>query len=339
MNNGKITAAIINSAAALLCSVAVAVGGSTVANKVCDNKLAIAGGSASGAGSSYSEQVGTDDSQGSVIVGENGETTPNDSEGTLDVAVDSASDGTQAESSDSSAQSSSDSAASSSSSSASSQSGSSSAPKEITLAAGLTSTNKEEVLKFYQLAAAKNESKTFHQSMTLEDLQGGKGAVGGLINAFTPIAKKALEKNSNDNQGVPGTPEAIKASDWKSAKAVNDGTYTTLDIRVVDQTDGANGKSHEGPVGRSISVLDGVQRALDDLDGVTVDFSNAKFALKYTNAYIKVKIKNSTGEFVKGTGEWHHTVNVEMDNLNVKLAVFNVTLRGATGRVNYLVTY
>ena len=339
MNNGKITAAIINSAAALLCCIAVAVGSSTVANKVCDNKLAIADGFASGAGSSYSEQAGTDDSQGSVIVGENGETTPNDSEGTLDVAVDSASDGTQAESSDSSAQSSSDSAASSSSSSASSQSGSSSAPKEITLAAGLTSTNKEEVLKFYQLAAAKNESKTFHQSMTLEDLQGGKGAVGGLINAFTPIAKKALEKNSNDNQGVPGTPEAIKASDWKSAKAVNDGTYTTLDIRVVDQTDGANGKSNEGPVGRSISVLDGVQRALDDLDGVTADFSNAKFALKYTNAYIKVKIKNSTGEFVKGTGEWHHTVNVEMDNLNVKLAVFNVTLRGATGRVNYLVTY
>lgn len=339
MNKSKITVAIINSAAALLCCIAVAVGSSTVANKVCDNKLAIADGFASGAGSSYSEQAGTDDSQGSVIVGENGETTPNDSEGTLDVAVDSASDGTQAESSDSSAQSSSDSAASSSSSSASSQSGSSSAPKEITLAAGLTSTNKEEVLKFYQLAAAKNESKTFHQSMTLEDLQGGKGAVGGLINAFTPIAKKALEKNSNDNQGVPGTPEAIKASDWKSAKAVNDGTYTTLDIRVVDQTDGANGKSNEGPVGRSISVLDGVQRALDDLDGVTADFSNAKFALKYTNAYIKVKIKNSTGEFVKGTGEWHHTVNVEMDNLNVKLAVFNVTLRGATGRVNYLVTY
>ena len=339
MNKSKITVAIINSAAALLCCIAVAVGSSTVANKVCDNKLAIAGGSASGAGSSYSEQAGTDDSQGSVIVGENGETTPNDSEGTLDVAVDSASDGAQAESSDSSAQSSSDSAASSSSSSASSQSGSSSAPKEITLAAGLTSTNKEEVLKFYQLAAAKNESKTFHQSMTLEDLQGGKGAVGGLINAFTPIAKKALAKNSNDNPGVPGTPEAIKASDWKSAKAVNDGTYTTLDIRVVDQTDGANGKSNEGPVGRSISVLDGVQRALDDLDGVTADFSNAKIALKYTNAYIKVKIKNSTGEFVKGTGEWHHTVNVEMDNLNVKLAVFNVTLRGATGRVNYLVTY
>ena len=42
MNKSKITVAIINSAAALLCCIAVAVGSSTVANKVCDNKLAIA---------------------------------------------------------------------------------------------------------------------------------------------------------------------------------------------------------------------------------------------------------------------------------------------------------
>lgn len=338
MNKSKITTAIINSVAALLCCAIVVAGSITITNKVCDNKVKVADSKGpGGAGSSYSESVDSGLSDDGAVSGSDGEAAMNEGEGTLDVSADSASADASSSDADASSQSS---QGSSGSSSASSSSASNSGSKEITLAAGLTSTNKEEVLKFYQLAAAKNESKTFHQSMTLEELDGGSGAVAAAINAFTPIAKKALEKNSNDSQGVPGKPEAIKASDWKSAKAVNDGTYTTLNIQVVDQTDGPNGKSNEGTVGRSISVLDGVQRALDDLNGVTVDFANAtKFNLKYTNAYIKVKIKNSTGEFVKGTGEWHHTVNVEMDGLNVKLAVFNVTLKGAHGKVNYLVTY
>ena len=347
MNKSKITTAIINSVAALLCCAIVAVGSTSVANKVCDNKLKVAEKSGAGAGTSYSESVGTDTSADAAAASADGTADA----GTADAAAASA-DGTadagtadagtaDAGTADASSQGdqSSSGGSSSSSSSSSGNSGAAAAKKEITLAAGLTSTNKEEVLKFYQLAAAKNESKKFHQTMTLEELNGGSGAVGGAINAFTPIAKRALEKNSNDNDGVPGKPEAIKPSDWKSAKAVNDGTYTTINVQVVEQTDGANGKTNEGTVGRSIGVLDGVQRALDDLDGVTADFSNAQFALKYTNAYIKVKIKNSTGEFVQGTGEWHHTVNVEMDNLNVKLAIFNVTLRGASGKVNYLVTY
>ncbi|MBQ7744585.1 MAG: hypothetical protein IJT85_03320 [Ruminococcus sp.] len=343
MNNGKIKSAIIGSIAALLCCAIVAAGGNTVANKLCDNKLEVAEKSASGSGSSNSESIDADFS-GDIAAdaGTDSADAADTGDTSADAAADAGTDAAEADSgTDAAADTSSDAApASSSSSSSSSSSNASSGKKEITLAAGLTSTNKEEVLKFYQLAAAKNESKTFHQTMTLVELNGGSGAVGGAINAFKPIAKRALEKNSNDNQGVPGKPELIKASDWKSAKAVNDGTYTTLNIQVVEQTDGANGKTNEGTVGRSIGVLDGVQRALDDLDGVTVDFSNAKkFNLKYTNAYIKVKVKNSTGEFVKGTGEWHHTVNIEMDGLNVKLAVFNVTLKGASGKVDYLVTY
>ena len=340
MNNGKIKSAIIGSVASLLCCAIVAAGGTTVANKLCDNKLAVAEKSASGSGASNSESIDADTSDAFADAGT--DSTAAETADTGDTSADAAEPASADTASDSStdtpAEAASDSAPASSSSS-NSGSKAPSAPKEITLAAGLTSTNKEEVLKFYQLAAAKNESKIYHQSMTLVELNGGSGAVGAAINAFRPIAKRALEKNSDDNPGVPGTPEAIRASDWKSAKAVNDGTYTTLDIRVVEQTDGANGKSNEGPVGRSISVLDGVQTALDELDGVTADFSHAKFALKYTDAYIKVKIKNSTGEFVKGTGKWHHTVNVAMDNLNVKLSVFNVTLNGASGKVDYLVTY
>ena len=330
MNKSKISVAIITSVAALVCCVAVAVAGTTITQKICDNKKEIATASASA-------NVSADD-------GDNYYSDGDYTDASADVSGDVSADGTVSTddtSADASADTATagDSASGSASSGSSSQSaGSASTSKVITATSGLQSSDKAEVLKYYQLVAAKNEKKTYKTTMTLKKLDGGSGAIGSFISMFEPVAKKALDKNSTENEGVPGVPEKIKVTDWKSATAVNDGTYTTLNIQVVPQTDGPNGKVHEGTVGRSISVLDGVQAAVDQLDGFSADFENGKLALNYKNAYIKVKVKNSTGEFVKGACEWHHEVNVDIDHLDVKM-VFNVKLNGTKGVVDYKVAY
>lgn len=213
--------------------------------------------------------------------------------------------------------------------------------KEITLTSGLNSTDVNEVLKYYKLVAEHNKKKEgqYVTKMSLKSLNGGSGAVGSLVSAIEPIGKSALDKNSTAGDNIPGTLDKIQASDWQNAKAVNDGTYTTITINVKPQTDGAKGKSNEGTVGRSIGVLDGVQTALDQMNGVSADFDNAKFSLVYDHAYIKVKVKNSTGDLVKGSCEWHHQVNVNMDELTAKVTVFKATLKGAKAVIDYSVKY
>ena len=213
--------------------------------------------------------------------------------------------------------------------------------KEITATSGLNSTDVNEVLKYYKLVAEKNKKKQgqYVTSMSLKDLNGGAGAVGSLVSAIKPIGEKALAKNSTAGDNIPGTLDKIQAADWQSAKAVNDGTYTTLTIDVKPQKDGPNGKSNEGTVGRSIGVLDGVQTALDEMGGVSADFASAKFELLYDHAYIHVKVKNATGELVKGSCEWHHQVNVTMDNLTVKVTLISATLKGASAVIDYSVKY
>lgn len=215
------------------------------------------------------------------------------------------------------------------------------AAKNITLTSGLNSTDVNEVLKYYKLVAEHNKKKQgqYVTKMSLVSLNGGSGAVGKVVSAIEPIGKKALEKNSTAGDNIPGTLDKIQASDWQNAKAVNDGTYTTITINVKPQTDGAKGKSNEGTVGRSIGVLDGVQTALDEMDGVSADFDNAKFSLVYDHAYIKVKVKNSTGELVKGSCEWHHQVNVNMDELTAKVTILSATLKGAKAVIDYSVKY
>lgn len=328
MNKSKISVAVINCVTALVCCVAVAVAGSTITQKICDNKKEMATVSASGSAdtSADDEAYYSDGAAADASADVSGDGSVDGAVSTDDTAADASADSSSSE-------------GSASTSGGSSQSaGSASTSKVITATSGLQSSDKAEVLKYYQLVAAKNEKKTYKTTMTLKKLDGGSGAIGSFISMFEPIAKSALDKNSTENEGVPGVPEKIKVTDWKSATAVNDGTYTTLNIQVVPQTDGPNGKVHEGTVGRSIGVLDGVQAAVDQLDGFSADFENGKLALNYKNAYIKVKVKNSTGEFVKGACEWHHEVNVDIDHLDVKM-VFNVKLKGTKGIVDYKVAY
>ncbi len=326
MNRSKITVTVINCITALVCCVSVAVAGMTITNRICENQKNIAEVSANGSSASQSEFSSDEsyDASGEENSGSSDSADVNTDSGSADTSEGENSQGSDQQSG--------------SESNSGSASGSTAA-KNITATSGLQSTNKSEVLKYYKLVAKVNEKNTCKTQMKLVELTGGSGFVGSVISSVKPIAESALAKNSNEWQGIAGDPQKIKESDWKSATAVNDGTYTTLNIKVVSQTDGPNGKTHEGSVGRSMSVLDGVQAAINEMNGVSADFENGKVSLVYDNAYIKVKIKNSTGEFVKGACEWHYRVNVNLDDLSVKVIGIPAHLKGAKGIVDYTVTY
>lgn len=322
-NKASVAPSIIKSVAAVACCVTLALTSTSITDKVCENRKAIA------------EKSGGSASVSSIVDDFAGDATSTDFTGD---ATDAVTDDASASADDTSATDDTSAAADDTSSDTSSQD--KGAAKEITLTSGLSSTNKAEVLKYYKLVAAKNaKAGNYVTKMTMTSLDGGSGAVGGLISAFKPIATSALDKNSVTSDNLPGKPETILESDWESAKAVNDGKFTTVTIKLKDQTDGANGKGYEGTVGRSIGVLDGVQTALDNLPGVSADFANSKFALVYNDAYIKIKVNNATGELVKGANTWHYVVNVIFDNLPVKVTFISATLNGGKGTIDYTITH
>lgn len=214
----------------------------------------------------------------------------------------------------------------------------SSAPKKIALKNGLNSTDVSEVLEFYKLAAAKNIGNHYHKQMNLISMYGGE-KYDKYISVFEPIAKKAIANNIIDDDPLPGAPQEIKVSDWKSAKAVTDGKYTTVTAEIVPQTDGANGTLYGGPVGRSICVLDGFDTAVNEMPVVSADFENGNVQIEYLNPSISVKINNSTGKFVKGHCKWHYLVHPSLYHLNGKIIGFNITIKNAEGYIDYTVSY
>lgn len=210
---------------------------------------------------------------------------------------------------------------------------------QITLEAGLNSTDVQEVLEFYKLAAAKNVGKQFTKTLDLLSLDGGEGKVASYVNVFEPIAKKAVAKNTVTDDPLPGQYELIRSGDWESASAVSDGTYTTIRVQVVPQTDGANGKQFSGSVGRSMTVLDGVDQAVNELPGVSADFENGEVEIAYLDPTITVKVDNRTGSFVAGTCKWTYRVRATMVSLDAKVLAFNVHLQNAKGEIDYTVSY
>jgi len=200
-----------------------------------------------------------------------------------------------------------------------------------------TPETKAEIVEFYKKAAIASDSTAKGQDkMEMTKLDGGSGLVGGLVSAFEPIAKKALSNNSGTTNGITGGYEKLTEADVANATAKDDGKYTTIHIDLKNQTDGMNGKSNEGSVGHGVSVLDGVQKAIDELNGVDVDTSEGSIKLQYHNAYIDAKIDNATGKIV--SGKWHHTVDILINNVKVKIGIISATLKDAIGQVEYTVT-
>ncbi len=197
---------------------------------------------------------------------------------------------------------------------------------------------KEEIVEFYKAAAAASDKAGVKTSnvMKLEDLQGGSGAVGGFINLFKPIVSSTLEKNSSTDDHITGGYKNLTADDVASATAKSDGKYTTITINLKEQTDGMNGSSKEGHVGHGISVLNGMQQAIDELNGVDVDASGGTLNIRYNNAKIQVKVDNETGRIVSGT--WSYRSNVTIDNVKAKIGIIGVTLKDASAIISQTIT-
>lgn len=202
---------------------------------------------------------------------------------------------------------------------------------------GLNSTDAKAVVAFYNKAvkaSVKNPTKG-KQTMKLEKLE-GTGGLGKILGSFEGIAKKALEKNSTDTNYIPaGDHGDVLPTDVKNAKATNDGKYTTVSFDVKPQTDGPKESSSKGPVGRSIGTLGNVQNALDQLPGVSVTSGIENIKLTYDHAYVTVKIDNNTGKIVSGT--WHYKVNVNVNNLGVKVIGIPASVDTLHGIVDYTV--
>ena len=210
---------------------------------------------------------------------------------------------------------------------------------ELSLESGLNSTDVSEVLAFYQLAAAKNDVKQYTKTLELISLDGGEGKVGSYVSVFEPIARKAIAKNSVTGDVLPGKYKTIRPSDWQSASAVSDGTYTTIRVQVAPQTDGADGREFDGSCGRSMTVLNGVQMAVDEMPGVSADCENGKVSVEYLNPSITVKVDNRTGKFVPGSCRWYYRVHPLISSLDAKVLAFNVHLQNAEGYIDYTMSY
>ncbi len=203
---------------------------------------------------------------------------------------------------------------------------------------GLNSTDAKAVVAFYNKAVnatVKNPPKG-KQTMRLEKLE-GTGGLGKILGSFEGIAKKALEKNSTETTWIPaGDHGDVLPTDVKNAKATNDGKYTTVSFAVNPQTDGPKESTSKGPVGRSIGTLGNVQNALDQLPGVSVTSGMENIKLTYNDAYVRdVKIDNATGKIISGT--WHYKVNVNVNNLGVKVVGIPASIDTLTGIVDYTV--
>ena len=110
-------------------------------------------------------------------------------------------------------------------------------------------------------------------------------------------------------------------------------------MHVVPQTDDAYGKEFEGPVGRSMTVLNGMAAAIDEMPGVSADFGNGQVEVQYQNPTIRVRIDNRTGAFVPGTCTWSYRVHPVLTSLDAKVLAFKVHLQGANGYIDYTMSY
>ena len=227
--------------------------------------------------------------------------------------------------------------------------------KTITLTSGLTSSDVSEVLTYYKLVAKKNTDLKMKKEMSMAYLNVGTLIIDG--ESDSPNREKGLsyfQKGADFALGFaggkvsfPGDPSAIQTSDWQSAKAVNDGTYTTVTVNVKPQVDSYNGKEYEGSVGRSMQVLPGFDTAITTINNfplisMTADFAHGDVKIEYQNPTIKIKVLNSTGELVKDSCKWSYRTKIYLNDLNATMKVtknHTVEIKNSNGAVDYSVNY
>lgn len=222
--------------------------------------------------------------------------------------------------------------------------------KNITLTSGLNSNDVSEVMEYYKLVAKKNASLKMKKNLSLVSLDCKQVLIDGKsdpekleigMNVFDKAARVGL-KIASGKTTFPGNPSALRVSDWKNAKAVNDGTYTTITVSVTPQKDGYNGKEFEGSCGRSMQVLAGFDTAMESLSMMTADFEHGDVSIEYQNPSIKLKVLNSTGELVENSCKWYYKTKINLNRLDATMKVMkmhDVHLEKSIGVIEYSVTY
>lgn len=183
---------------------------------------------------------------------------------------------------------------------------------------GLNSTDKAEIIKFYQAAANKMTKTNKKQNLSLVGDLSGEGAIANLVSKFSSNINNALSKNSTVTQGVPGGYSKLVASDLISASAKSDGKYTNITMKVKEQTDGAKSSWDRGPVGHAIGVLGDVDGAIKEL-GVPVKYEDANIKLTYKSPMVTAKIDNNTGKIVSAT--WGYDVHIDARDITVAYVI------------------
>ncbi len=200
--------------------------------------------------------------------------------------------------------------------------------------------SKEQIVKYYKLAAAKSSNVTSKKTMVMKELvvNEGDGLLAKFVDMATPLFKDALAKNSTEFMGITGGYGNLVPSDVKTAKAYKSGNYTVIELTMVEQVDGAHGQEKEGTVGHAISVVGDLAVIEENLPMFDIDFENSDLKIRYANPTVKVKINNSTHQIEKGT--WSYDVNVNLSNLyikNLRLPI-EVTIKSGRGSVEFNVT-
>ncbi|MDR1628614.1 MAG: hypothetical protein LBS36_00145 [Oscillospiraceae bacterium] len=201
----------------------------------------------------------------------------------------------------------------------------------------LNSSDATAVLALYKKAINADVNKGFEnvQKIAFVEKISGSG-VASILSVAQPIFDNIISKNETTNTTPPGDIEKLSVQDISSATAASDAQYTTITLKIKEQTDGINGKAKEGSVGRSIGVLDGIDGLLKDLEqnSIKVDASAGKIELKYTTGTVMLKIEKTTGKIVEGN--WKHITNVTIDNVKAKVSFLpNVSLNNVKAVLSY----
>ncbi len=183
--------------------------------------------------------------------------------------------------------------------------------------------SKEDIVAVYKNSAAKSH-KVVQSSqvyaMPKLVVNDGDGALGFFLKLITPVIASVLEKNAMTYEGITGGYTKMVSSDVQSAKAYKEGDYITIEMVMVEQTDGVYGDYQGGSVGHAINVLGNVATAVEQFPAFDIKFEEADIKIHYTNPTVKVRI-NKDGIIEKGT--WSYDAEIYIRDLQIDSIMIN----------------
>ena len=175
------------------------------------------------------------------------------------------------------------------------------------------------VVEKFKSAALNSEDVPKYQNMTLRDYNFSSNLVNSLMGIAEGLISKNSGKENTASTGLSGGIEQLTADDVKSATMSTNGGKTTVHIELKEQTDGADGQAHEGPVGHGIGVLGGIDEVVSNFPGVTVN----DIELVYQNPVIDVVIDDASNKVE--SGKESYTVFINLKSAKVAISTLSGT--------------